>query len=125
MHSYTVLIRRRAALAAAAALARAGHRVAVADLDGVAACRTAEALAAEGAVAIGLTCDVTSTEAVDDTVLRLVGARGGSISAEHGIGTAKKRWLHLARSEAEVAAFRALKHALDPAGILNPNALLP
>ena len=50
---------------------------------------------------------------------------GGSISAEHGIGTAKRPWLHLNRSETEIAAFRAIKQALDPAGILNPNVLLP
>ena len=64
-------------------------------------------------------------DAVDETVLRLVAERGGSISAEHGIGTAKKAFLHLSRSEAELAAFGAIKSALDPAGILNPNVLLP
>lgn len=62
---------------------------------------------------------------VDDAVLRLVAARGGSISAEHGIGTAKRAHLHLSRSKEEIAAFRSLKRALDPAGILNPRALLP
>ncbi len=31
---------------------------------------------------------------------------GGSISSEHGIGTAKRAWLHLNRSDAELAAFR-------------------
>lgn len=64
-------------------------------------------------------------DTVDDAVFRLVAAHGGSISAEHGIGTAKRRWLHLSRSEAEIAAMRAIKQALDPRGILNPNALLP
>ena len=51
---------------------------------------------------------------------RLVAERGGSISAEHGIGTAKRPWLHLIRSPAELAAMRAIKAALDPDGILNP-----
>ena len=51
------------------------------------------------------------------------GGHGGSISAEHGIGTAKRPWLHLNRSEAEIAAFRRIKEALDPAGILNPHVL--
>ena len=55
----------------------------------------------------------------------MVGAAGGSISAEHGIGTAKKQWLPLSRSASEIAAFRALKRALDPDGVLNPNVLLP
>ena len=62
---------------------------------------------------------------LDDEVLTLVAELGGSISAEHGIGTLKKRWLHLNRSPEEIAAFRAIKAALDPAGILNPNVLLP
>ena len=64
-------------------------------------------------------------EEVDDRVLALVAAAGGSISAEHGIGRAKRRFLHLARSPAEIEAFRRVKRALDPAGVLNPNVLLP
>lgn len=67
----------------------------------------------------------TDEEAVADRVLRLVAAAGGSISAEHGIGRAKTRWLHLTRSPAELAAMRAVKDALDPGGILNPGVLLP
>jgi FAD/FMN-containing dehydrogenase len=63
--------------------------------------------------------------AVEDAVLRLVARLGGSISAEHGIGTAKRSWLHLNRSPAEIDAFRAIKRALDPSGILNPHVLLP
>jgi hypothetical protein len=50
---------------------------------------------------------------------------GGSIGAEHGVGRAKVAWLHLSRSEVELDAFRALKRALDPAGMLNPGVLLP
>ena len=62
--------------------------------------------------------------AVTEEVLRLVADAGGSISAEHGIGRAKARWLGLTRSPAEVAAMRAVKTALDPAGLLNPGVLL-
>ena len=61
---------------------------------------------------------------VDDRVMHYVAEHGGSISSEHGIGTAKRSWLHLNRSEAELEAFRRIKGALDPAGILNPNVLL-
>ena len=63
-------------------------------------------------------------ESVDDAVLRLVVASGGSISAEHGIGTAKRRWLALQRSADELEVFRAIKAAFDPNGILNPHVLL-
>ncbi|MGB3885002.1 FAD-binding oxidoreductase [Gordonia sp. (in: high G+C Gram-positive bacteria)] len=64
-------------------------------------------------------------EAVTDQVLRLVDALGGSISAEHGIGRAKRNWVHLGRSASDIATMRAIRHALDPAGMLNPGALLP
>jgi FAD/FMN-containing dehydrogenase len=63
--------------------------------------------------------------AVEDAVLRLVARLGGSISAEHGIGTAKRAWLHLNRTPVEIDTFRAIKAAFDPAGILNPHVLLP
>ncbi|HYI61015.1 MAG TPA: FAD-binding oxidoreductase [Acidimicrobiales bacterium] len=63
--------------------------------------------------------------AVDDVVLGLVLDRRGSISAEHGVGTAKRAWLARQRGDDAVAAMRAVKAALDPAGILNPGALLP
>ena len=60
---------------------------------------------------------------VDDAVLQLVADLGGSISAEHGIGVAKVRWLGLTRSPVDVAAMAAVKDALDPVGILNPGVL--
>jgi FAD/FMN-containing dehydrogenase len=64
-------------------------------------------------------------ERVDDVVLRLVADHGGSISAEHGIGRAKVPWLGLVRSDSEIAAFAAIKAALDPNGVMNPGVLLP
>jgi FAD/FMN-containing dehydrogenase len=79
----------------------------------------------DGNIHVNVTGLAPDDDRVDDAVFRLVASLGGSISAEHGIGTAKKRWLHLSRSPAEIAAFRAIKGALDPDGVLNPNALLP
>jgi FAD/FMN-containing dehydrogenase len=63
--------------------------------------------------------------AVDEAVLRLCAAHGGTISAEHGVGVAKARLLGLVRSDAELRAMRALKRAWDPDGLLNPGAVLP
>ena len=67
----------------------------------------------------------TEDETLDIAVLELVAARGGSISAEHGVGHMKPAHLHLSRSDAEIAAMRAIKCALDPEGIMNPGVLLP
>ncbi len=55
----------------------------------------------------------------------MVADLGGTISAEHGVGIAKTRWLHLVRTPGELAAQHAIKHALDPNGILNPGVLDP
>ena len=63
--------------------------------------------------------------AVDEAVLRLAADCGGTISAEHGVGVAKARWLELTRSPGELRAMAAIKRALDPDGLLNPGAVLP
>jgi FAD/FMN-containing dehydrogenase len=63
-------------------------------------------------------------EAVDLAVGRLAVAHGGSPAAEHGIGRAKAGWLGWSRPAAEIAAMRAIKSALDPAGLLNPGVLV-
>jgi FAD/FMN-containing dehydrogenase len=62
-------------------------------------------------------------DAVDDTILRLAVAMGGTISAEHGIGVAKVAWLAEDRSAADLVAMRSIKRALDPGGMLNPGVL--
>lgn len=48
---------------------------------------------------------------------------GGVITGEHGIGLAKIPFMGLQHSEAEIAAMRAVKGALDPKGILNPGKI--
>jgi FAD/FMN-containing dehydrogenase len=60
-----------------------------------------------------------------EAVLELALHLGGSVSAEHGIGVAKRSWLERQRGSAAVASMRAIKDALDPDGILNPGVLFP
>jgi FAD/FMN-containing dehydrogenase len=60
-----------------------------------------------------------------DVVYEAVGAHGGSISAEHGVGTLRREYLHHSRSAAEIDVMRRLKTALDPHGILNAQRVLP
>jgi FAD/FMN-containing dehydrogenase len=64
-------------------------------------------------------------QAVDEAVLRLAAAHGGTISAEHGIGRAKVPWAGLNRTPEERSAMRAIKTALDPDGLFNPGVLFP
>lgn len=57
--------------------------------------------------------------ALDDLFAQVL-AWGGSITGEHGIGLAKKRWWPLAVSQEVRDLHRSIKRALDPRGILNP-----
>lgn len=59
----------------------------------------------------------------EDALFGFVAALGGSISAEHGIGTLKAKWLSLARTKEEQALFKRIRAAFDPAATLNPNIL--
>ncbi|HEX7776433.1 MAG TPA: FAD-binding oxidoreductase [Parvibaculum sp.] len=61
-----------------------------------------------------------SRKAVEAVVYGALRKRGGSVSAEHGIGLEKRPYLGWSRSPQEVALMRVLKQALDPKGILNP-----
>ncbi len=61
---------------------------------------------------------------VEEAVYRPLRARGGSVSAEHGIGLMKRDYLSWSRSPAEVAVMRTLKQAFDPRHILNPGKVL-
>jgi FAD/FMN-containing dehydrogenase len=63
------------------------------------------------------------THAADHAMFELVRRHGGSISAEHGIGLLKKDFLRYSRSPEELAMQRAVKHALDPANLLNPGKI--
>jgi FAD/FMN-containing dehydrogenase len=58
--------------------------------------------------------------AIEEIVYGALEGRSGSVSAEHGIGLEKRAYLHLSRSESEIALMRQLKRALDPRNILNP-----
>ena len=98
-----------------------------ADLDSVIAKADARAIVfghiGAGNLHVNVLGPAPDDDSVDDAVLRLAAGHGGTISAEHGIGRAKVAALHLCRSTAEIAAMRAVKSALDPAGILNPGVL--
>jgi FAD/FMN-containing dehydrogenase len=62
---------------------------------------------------------------VNRTVLDVVQRFGGSFSAEHGIGQAKRAELARYKGGLEIELMRAVKRALDPRGIMNPGKVLP
>ena len=66
---------------------------------------------------------LAKTHEADRDLFDLVKKHAGSISAEHGIGLLKKAWLPWTRSEADRALMRAIKTAVDPAGIFNPGKI--
>ena len=63
-------------------------------------------------------------EAVKRAIHDLVRDFGGSFSAEHGIGRLKVGELERYAAPVELDLMRAIKHALDPNGILNPGKVL-
>jgi len=61
---------------------------------------------------------------VNAVVFAVVARHGGSISAEHGIGTLKRDLLPKVKDPVAYELMRTLKRALDPKGILNPGKVL-
>jgi FAD/FMN-containing dehydrogenase len=60
-----------------------------------------------------------------NAVVHAIAAKlGGSISAEHGIGRLKRDLLPQVKDPVALEMMRALKHTLDPKGILNPGKVL-
>ncbi len=60
-----------------------------------------------------------------DGLYDAVAALGGSISAEHGVGRAKRDAVLARKTQTEVDLMRRLKQVLDPQGLLNPDVVLP
>jgi FAD/FMN-containing dehydrogenase len=67
---------------------------------------------------------VKDCEHVTELLAQVLHRHGGSISAEHGIGLVKKKYLGSTRSPAEIAVMRGIRQVLDPNGIMNPGKLM-
>jgi FAD/FMN-containing dehydrogenase len=61
---------------------------------------------------------------VNRLVYEAVDALGGSISAEHGLGQLKRAEVALHKPALELELMRAVKKALDPAGLMNPGKVI-
>ncbi|MDR7334409.1 FAD-binding oxidoreductase [Roseateles asaccharophilus] len=62
--------------------------------------------------------------AINERVYDAVQRRGGSISAEHGIGRLKREELQQRKDPTALALMRSIKRALDPLDLLNPGRLV-
>ena len=78
----------------------------------------------DGNLHVNLLGPAPDDESADEAVLQLAASKGGTITAEHGVGRHKPQYLSLVRSDGEIAAMRAIKVALDPERILNPGVIL-
>jgi FAD/FMN-containing dehydrogenase len=56
-------------------------------------------------------------------IFEAIRSLGGSISAEHGVGTLKAPFLEYTRTESEIASMRAIKAIFDPDEIMNPGKI--
>jgi glycolate oxidase len=66
----------------------------------------------------------TVHQALDD-IFRATVALGGSVSGEHGIGTAKAPYIGMELDSATLAVMQIIKKALDPRNIMNPGKIFP
>ncbi len=73
----------------------------------------------------GSAADAFPGARLSQTVYEITDALGGSISAEHGIGTARTGDLARFKDSQSLALMRAVKQAIDPNNVMNPRALLP
>jgi glycolate oxidase len=58
-----------------------------------------------------------------EEIFQMVVDMGGTLSGEHGIGTAKAPYMGIAFSNVEMELFRSIKKAFDPNNILNPKKM--
>ncbi|CAD8111267.1 unnamed protein product [Paramecium primaurelia] len=61
---------------------------------------------------------------IEQKLFGLVKSEGGSISAEHGIGQHKRKYMELQKGKDVLECLNEIKRLFDPNGIMNPNKLL-
>jgi glycolate oxidase len=64
------------------------------------------------------------TKAVQADLYQAALDLGGTVTGEHGIGSARREWLEPQRGADAVRVMRSIKTALDPQGLLNPGRVL-
>jgi len=68
---------------------------------------------------------IPAVEEIVEQMFKLAVSLKGSLSAEHGIGLTKRKYLGIELSPVEIRLMKDLKRVFDPAGILNPGKIFP
>jgi alkyldihydroxyacetonephosphate synthase len=68
---------------------------------------------------------VAQWDDIKAAVSEAIAAHGGTITHHHAVGRDHRPWYDRQRPDPFAAALTAAKHALDPAGVLNPGVLVP
>ncbi len=69
--------------------------------------------------------DLVKAEQFGAEILELSVSFGGSITGEHGVGAEKINQMCIQYGPEELSRFHGIKHAFDPAGLLNPGKAIP
>ena len=80
----------------------------------------------DGNLHLMINCGEGNTDArelVEKIVYAPLQSIHSSVSAEHGIGLSKKKWLPFSRSPQEIALMKSIKNLLDPNNIMNPGKI--
>lgn len=64
-------------------------------------------------------------ERIEPYIYEYTSSLKGSISAEHGVGFRKPKYIHYSKSSAAIGLMKDIKRMMDPNGILNPYKVLP
>jgi FAD/FMN-containing dehydrogenase len=67
---------------------------------------------------------VNECQKVDLLIFDAIRSHHGSISAEHGVGLTKKKFLNFTRSEVEIELMKKIKKIFDPNNIMNPGKVI-
>ena len=69
--------------------------------------------------------DAELTELIDEGIVQEVTKRNGSISAEHGLGQYKHKYMPRIKDHPTLETMYSIKDLFDPNGIMNPGKYLP
>ncbi|MCV7361118.1 FAD-binding oxidoreductase [Mycolicibacterium neworleansense] len=70
-----------------------------------------------------LRCSTDAEAGLYAAMMTLIADCGGNVSSEHGVGSRKRDYVAMSRTEADIAAMRTVKAAFDPESYLNPAVL--